>query len=281
MKKKRAVPVYLIILWIITGIWIMISFLIPYIHPIDLGDTDLINRYAMPSIFGISDSGFLLGADYLGRDILIRLLYATRTTFVIAFSGLISSSILGITMGMLAGVCGGFVDEFIMFLVSLRSCIPGIVIGIAISTVFGSTTFGMWVLITIVYSFGYVRQTRAQVLQVKNECYIECSRAIGASTFHIIKEHVLRNIAPPLIVIVTGRLSGIILYESSLSFLGLGIQAPNTSLGVMVNAGREQMILQWWQAIIPTTVIVFVVLTVTLTGDWLSDKLDPKLKMKS
>lgn len=281
MKKKRTVPIYLMILWTITGAWIVVSFLIPYIHPIDLGKTDLLNRYALPSIFGISDSGFLLGADYLGRDILIRLLYATRTTFILAFAGLISSAILGITMGILAGVFGGVVDETIMFIVSLRSCIPGIVIGIAVNSVVGSSTFGMWVLITLVYSTSYVRQTRAQVLQVKHESYIECSRAIGASTFRIIKEHVLRNIAPPLIVVVTGKLSGIILYESSLSFLGMGIQSPNTSLGVMVNAGREQMILQWWQALIPTVVIVIVVLTVTMTGDWLTDKLDPKLKMKS
>ena len=281
MGKKRTVPVYLLILWAITGTWIIISFLIPYIHPIDLGDTDLVNRYAMPSIFGISDSGFLLGADYLGRDILIRLLYATRTTFMIAFSGLISSAILGITMGIMAGVFGGVIDDLIMFIVSLRSCIPGIVIGISVHSIFGTSNLSIWVLITVVYCTGYVRQTRAQVLQVKHESYIECSRAIGASTFRIIREHVLRNIAPPLIVVVTGRLSGIILYESSLSFLGLGIQAPNTSLGVMVNAGREQMILQWWQAIIPTVVIVLVVLTVTMTGDWLADKLDPKLKTKS
>lgn len=281
MKKKRKVPIYLMILWTITGIWVIISFLIPYIHPIDLGDTDLINRYAMPSIFGISDSGFLLGADYLGRDILIRLLYATRTTFMIAFAGLISSAIIGISMGIAAGVFGGIVDEFIMFIVSLRSCIPGIVIGIAVQTVVGSSMFGMWVLITLVYCTGYVRQTRAQVLQVKHESYIECSRSIGASTFRIIIEHVLRNISPVLIVIVTGRLSGIILYESSLSFLGLGIQSPQASLGVMLNAGREQMIMQWWQAIIPAVVIVVIVLTVTMTGDWLSDKLDPKLKLKS
>lgn len=281
MKKKRAVPIGLMILWIITGIWVIISFLIPYIHPIDLGNTDLYSRYAMPSIFGLSDSGFLLGADYMGRDILLRLFYATRTTFSIAIVGLVSAGILGVALGVLAGVFGGVVDDIIMFIVNVRMSIPAIIIGIIVSSVFGSSNFSLWLLITLIQWTGFAKQARAQVVQIKNENYIECSRAIGASTFRIIREHVLRNIAAPLIVVTTSTLSGIILFESSLSFLGLGIKAPNTSLGVMVDAGREQMILQWWQAIIPTAIIILVVLTVSLTGDWLTDKLDPKLKRKS
>lgn len=281
MKKKRAIPIGLIILWILTGIWVIVSFLIPYIHPVDLGDTDLLHRYAMPSIFGMSDSGFLLGADYMGRDVLIRLFYATRTTFLIAITGLICAAVLGVLLGVVAGIFGGIVDDVIMLIANLRMSIPSLIIGIIVASIFGSSTASLLLLITLIQWTSFTKQTRALVLQIKNEMYIECSRAIGATTIRIIREHVLRNIAAPLIVVTTSTLSSIILFESSLSFLGLGIKAPNTSLGVMVNVGREQMILQWWQAIIPMIVIIMVVLTVSLTGDWLTDRLDPKLNRRS
>lgn len=280
MKKKRTVPIGLVCLWIITGLWITISLLIPYIRPVNLAETDLLNRYAMPSIFGISDSGFLLGADYLGRDILIRLLYATRTTFSIAIVGLLCAAVLGIGLGVLAGIFGGLADDLVMFIVNIRQSIPSIIIGIIVASTFGSSYGSLLLLISLVQWTSFAKQARAQVIQIKTENYIECSRAIGASTIRIIFEHVLRNIAAPLIVVATSTLSSIILFESSLSFLGLGIQAPNTSLGVMVDSGRGQMILQWWQALIPASVIIVVVMTVSLTGDWLTDKLDPKLKQK-
>lgn len=281
MKKRSGMPLSIVILLILTGTLIVTSLLIPYIHPIDLGDTDLRSRLAMPSIFGISDSGHLLGCDYLGRDLAIRLLYATRTTIMLAFTGLLCAATLGIVLGVIAGVFGGIWDDIIMFMINVRHSVPSVLIGIIVATIFGSTEFTMILLTTCIQWTKFARQARAQILQIKKESYIECSRAIGASSFRIICEHVLRNIASPLIVTTTLTLSSIILFESTLSFLGLGIQPPNTSLGVMVSAGRDQMLMQWWQAILPTALIVLIVMTASLTGDWLRDRLDPKLSGKS
>ena len=274
-------PLSIKILLLLTGILVAASFIVPIVHPIDLGDTDLPNRLAKPSIFGLSDSGHLLGCDYLGRDLLIRLLYATRTTFVLAFLGLLSSAVLGTALGVIAGVFGGIWDDIIMFLVNVRHAVPAVLIGIIAATIFGSTEFTMVLLTTLIQWTKFARQARSQILQIRTESYIECSRAIGASPMRIIFEHVLRNIASPLIVTTTMTISSIILFESTLSYLALGIQPPNTSLGVMVAAGRDVMLLQWWQAIIPTALIVLIVMTASLTGDWLRDKLDPKLKKHS
>lgn len=281
MKNRSKMPLSIIILLVLTGTLVLASLLVPYVYPIDLGETHLMDRLAMPSIFGISDSGHLLGCDYLGRDLAIRLLYATRTTIILAFTGLACAAILGIVLGVIAGVFGGVCDDVIMFLINVRHAVPSVLIGIIVATIFGSTEFTMILLTTFIQWTKFARQARAQILQIRKESYIECSRAIGASSFRIIFEHVLRNIASPLIVTTTLTLSSIILFESTLSYLGLGIQPPNTSLGVMVSAGRDQMILQWWQAILPTALIVLIVMTASLTGDWLRDRLDPKLRGKS
>lgn len=280
-RLKTKMPWSIRILLTLTGLLMVASFLAPVLFPIDLGATDLLNRLALPSIFGISDSGHLLGCDYLGRDLGIRLLYATRTTIILAAIGLSLAAVVGIAMGVLAGVFGGICDDVIMFMVSVRHSIPAIIIGIIVATIFGSKEYTLVLLTTLIYWTGFARQTRAMILQIMTESYIECSRAIGASTFRIIMEHVLRNIASPLIVHTTLTLSSIILFESSLSYLGLGIEPPNTSLGVMVNAGKTQMVLQPWQALIPVALIVLIVMTASLTGDWLRDRLDPKLRGKS
>jgi len=279
-KKRMDMPVSILILLILTGTLVVVSMLIPIIKPIDLGATSLTERFAMPSIFGLSDSGHLLGTDYLGRDIAIRLLYATRTTFMLAIVGLSLAAILGITLGVMAGMFGGWIDDAVMFAVNVRHALPAVLIGIIAATIFGSTEVTMVILTMLIQWSPFARQSRASIMQIKKESYIECSRAIGSSTTRIIFEHVLRNVASPLIVAATQALSSTILFESTLSFLSLGIQPPNTSLGIMVADGRDMMLLQWWQAIIPTALIVLIVMTAALTGDWLRDKLDPKLRQR-
>ena len=282
MKKMRTkMPLSIIVLLTLTAALIVVSFLAPYLYPIDLGETSLTERLAMPSIFGISDSGHLLGCDYLGRDLAIRLLYATRTTIMLAFTGLSLAALLGITLGVLSGMFGGVFDDIVMFMVNVRHALPAVLIGIIAATIFGSTEFTMIILTMLIQWSPFARQARASIMQIKKESYIECSRAIGSSTVRIIFEHVLRNMASPLIVTATQTLSSTILFESTLSFLALGIQPPTTSLGVMVSAGKDIMLLQWWQAIIPTALIVLIVMTAALTGDWLRDRLDPKLRGKS
>ena len=279
-KKKWLIPPDILFLMLVLLFIVVYSFTAPLHHPTDLTAINLIERLKMPSIFGLSDSGYLLGTDYLGRDIFSRLLYATRTSLSVALIGLVAAMALGTLLGVLAALFGGILDQIVIFLVNVIYSIPGILIGIVVATIFGSGMQMMILLIVLTRWVGFARQIRGQVLQIKQEDFIVASRAIGSSTFRILREHILVNIASQLIVVATLNLSGIILLESTLSFLGLGIQPPQTSLGVMVSTGRDQLTTSWWLAVIPIIVIVAIVLCVSLIGDWLRDRLDPKLKNK-
>lgn len=276
-KDNQAVPPFIRFLMISFLALAIFSLLAPALFPIDLGATSLTERLALP-VFIDKSSNHLLGTDHLGRDFAIRLVYATRNSLLIAFSGLIIAAFLGAGMGMLAGMNSGWIDSFIMFLADVRLSVPSTIIAIVCSSIFGSSKFSMIMIIGCTGFASFARLVRGQILQLKEANFIECSRALGASKFRILFEHILVNISSPLIINATIRLSSFILLESSLSFLGMGIQPPDVSLGVMISAGRNYMINSWWLAIIPSLVIILIVLDASLVGDWLRDKLDPKLQ---
>lgn len=280
-KRKLPVPLYILVLMVILSGIIVYSLIAPYIYRINLSAISLPERMLPPSIFGISDSGHLLGTDYMGRDIFIRIWYATRTSLIITFWGLLASMLLGTTLGIIGGLCGGKVDDLIVFLINVRVSIPAIIIGIVAATIFGAGTTTLVVLIAFIYWTAFARLVRAEILRIKTENYIECSRAIGASTTRILFEHIIINIASPLIVTATLNVSNILLFESSLSYLGLGVVSPETSLGLMVSSGRDQMVSSAWLVMWPIIMIVLIVMSISLIGDWVRDKLDPNLKNRS
>ena len=278
---KLPVPPYIIVFMIIFLVIVIYTFTVEIHHPINLFEINLRERLQKPSIFGFSDSGYLLGTDYLGRDIYTRLLYATKTSLTVAFTGLVCTAVIGITLGILAAMIGGIVDDIVIFLVNIRASLPALLIGIVVATIFGSGQKVMIFLIAVIHWTGFTRQIRGQIIRIKQENFIECSLAMGASKIRILFEHIFVNISSQLIITSTLNLSGIILLESTLSYLGLGIQPPNTSLGVMVSTGRSQLTNSWWLAVIPIIVIVIIIMCVSMIGDWLRDKLDPKLQNRS
>ena len=257
---------------------VLFSMLAPVLFPIDLGQTNLLNRLLPPSFMPGGQPQFLLGTDHLGRDFAIRLVYATRNTLLISFSGMLIASLIGTTLGVIGGLYRGWADTMVMFLIDARLSVPFIVIAIVCSSIFGSDKVMMVLIIGFAGWASFARLIRGQIIQLREANFIECSRAIGASRLRILFEHILRNISSPLIVHATMRLSSFILLESTLSFLGLGILPPDASLGMMVSAGRDYMISAWWLTMIPSAVIVVIVLQVSLIGDWLRDRLDPKLR---
>ncbi|MCL1912581.1 MAG: ABC transporter permease [Eubacteriaceae bacterium] len=259
---------------------VAIAFAAPLLFPIDLAKVSLGDRLANPR-FVDSDSPYLLGTDSLGRDILIRIIYATRTSLAISMTGMFFSLVLGVFLGAVAGMFGGIADIVVMFLIECRQAIPMMLIGIVLASTIGPGSFSIILTIIISCWSGIARITRGQVIQLRQSKYIESSRLFGASNIDIIFKHVLKNIASVVIVEGTLSLAGCILLESSLSFLGLGIQPPLTSLGIMVNNGRDYLISQWWLAIMPSLVIVLLSLQVSLIGDWLRDRMDPKLRHAS
>jgi peptide/nickel transport system permease protein len=278
--KQRSIPPSILIMMLFLGALVFLAILTPLLFPVDLGATDLRHRLAVPAFIDHA-SPYLIGTDELGRDLFIRLLYGMRTSLIVAFTGMLIALALGLAMGVAGGILGGKTDAFLMMLVDARLSVPTTIIGIICVCVLGPSQEALIFVIGMTGWSGFARLIRGQILQLKNTSFIACSRSIGASPMRIIIEHVLPNIASPIIVEATLSMSGFILLESSLSFMGLGIQPPNTSLGVLVSIGRDFMINQWWLAIAPGALITVIILQVSLIGDWLRDKLDPKLKNKS
>lgn len=278
--KKRAIPLSILTMIVLLSAMVILAMLAPVLFPVDLGATSLLQRLQKPSFLDPA-SPFLFGTDELGRDLAVRLVYGMRTSLIISFLGMLIALALGISLGVAGGLCGGKVDAVCMMLVDARLAVPATIIGIICACVLGTSQAMLIFVIGITGWSGFARLIRGQIMQLKNASFIECSRAIGASPLRIMAEHLLPNIASPVIVQATLSMSSFILLESSLSFMGLGIQPPNTSLGVLVSGGRSYMINQWWMAIIPGIAIVLLILQMSLIGDWLRDKLDPKLQSRT
>ena len=279
-KKRWVIPPTIIFLMVTLAAIIIAAILAPVIVPIDLGANDLTARLKMP-VFKDSASPYLFGTDNLGRDVAIRLLYATRSTILISFTGMIIATITGTALGIISGLCGKWIDAILSFLTDVRLSIPTTFIGIIFACILGATPVTTVLVMAITGWSSFCRLVRSQIFQLKGAKFIEASRTLGAGGVRIVFEHILINIASPLIVQATMELGGFILLESTLSFLGLGIQPPGTSLGVMVSNGRDYMLTHWWLAVIPSVMIVVLILEISLIGDWLRDKLDPKLKNAS
>ncbi len=276
-RTKRGVPPFILFLMVTFAAIFIFAMLAQALFPVDLGATNPLYRLRPPK-FVDADSSYLLGTDSLGRDFSIRLVYATQNSLIISLSGMLIAMALGVALGVLSGLYGGWLDWVIMFLVDARQSIPFIIIAIVCASIFGSDKLTMILIMGFTGWASFARLIRGQILQLKQSDFIECSRSIGASRIRILFEHILVNISSPLIVNATMRLSSFILLESSMSFLGLGIQPPGVSLGVLVSNGRDFLITNWWLAIVPSAVIVVIVLQVSLIGDWLRDRLDPKLQ---
>lgn len=237
---------------------------------------DLAARLSPPVWMG-GKSG-LLGTDFLGRDIFSRLLYAVRISLLVAFAGTLISCTLGTLLGFLAAHKKGWTDEIIMMLVDFQASMPFVLIALAVLAFLGNS-LGLFVAVMGLNGWErFARFTRGLARSASARGYVAAVRAMGASPLRIYLRHILPNIAGVLIVQFTLNFPSTVLLESSLSFLGLGIQPPLTSLGAMLGEGRNYLINAWWISVAPGTVIFCVTLSACILGDWLRDRLDPTLR---
>ncbi|WP_042267808.1 ABC transporter permease [Paenibacillus graminis] len=223
--------------------------------------------------------GHLLGTDELGRDILTRLLYSARISLMIGFSVAFASVAIGSIIGAISGYFGGWVDTVFMRIVDVMNSVPTLFLNILVLAIFGSRIEYMILILALTSWMSIARLVRGNFLQLREMQYVEAAKAIGVSSWGIIFRHLLRNASFPIIVNATLMVGGAILSESALSYLGLGIQAPATSWGLMLSNAQEFMLVDPLQAVYPGLCILLVVLAVNFIGDGIRDGLDPRQQL--
>ena len=254
------------------------ALLAPWLAPFEPTDQSLIARLRPPVPFDRAKAGHLLGTDELGRDMLSRTLFGLRLTLGLAVLGATLGLILGGGLGLLAGVAGGRSETGVMALVDVQIAVPFTLIALLAVAVFGST-LGVLVIVLGLHGWEqYARIVRGEVLKLREAPFVEAARAAGAGPGRIALVHILPNLVSPLVVQFTLSLSNIVLLESTLSFLGLGVQPPTATLGSMVGVGRDYMPTAPWIVLAPAAAILLVTFAVQILGDWLRDRADVRLR---
>jgi len=242
----------------------------------NLGDTILMA--SGPGTKAGGSTNYLLGTDQLGRDILSRIIFGARISLVVAAVTLGVGGGLGVLLGLVSGWYGGWVDEVVMRLVDLILAIPLILVALVLVVTIGQS-FEMIVGVLAIWIWPrFARMVRGEALQLKTLDYVSLARVAGASTPRILINHLLPGTANTIIVVGTLQVGIVILVEATLSFVGAGIPPPEPAWGAMVADGRDQISDAWWVAAMPGMAILLTVMSLNLFGDWLRDKLDPKLR---
>lgn len=244
----------------------------PLVIPISPLEISISDRLMPPS------GTHLFGTDSYGRDILSRVLYGARVSLLVSFSSVTFSLLLGTMFGVLAGYYAGWVDEIIMRTMDILLAFPAVLLAISIIAILGRGTQNAIIAIGIVYTPIFARVARSSVLQVRQLDYVQAAIAVGASQIRVMTRHLIPNSLAPIIVETSVSLGFAILSEAALSFLGLGTQPPNPSLGIMLSDGRAFISSAPWLAVFPGMMIMLAVLGFNLLGDGLRDILDPRLR---
>ena len=265
-ENKLAVVSAVIVLLLILG-----AIFAPLLTPYTFDEMDLANRLSAPS------AAHLLGTDEGGRDILTRLLYGARVSLLAGVVPTLASMLIGAFLGLLAGFRGGIADSLIMRAADVMLAFPSMLLAMVIMYTLGDGLINVFLTLSLVNWASVARIVRSEALQLKERDFVEAARVIGVKKGNIIIRHLLPNCIPTLIVLFTLNVPSSILTESSLSFLGLGIQPPSASWGLMVNAGRQFLYNAPWLSLFPSLMIMLVVLAFNFLGDGLRDVLDPHL----
>jgi peptide/nickel transport system permease protein len=251
--------------------FIMSGLLAPYILPYDPLAQELSNRLEPPSFDNF------LGTDQLGRDILSRLIDGGRITLFVGFTCATIASILGSILGLISGYFGGKLDSVIMRIADVQLAFPFMILAIALVAAFGPSLTNIVIILGLTSWVRFARVVRADTLLLREFDYITAATAIGSRHSRVIFRHILPNVISPIIVVMTLEIPRMILMESALSFLGLGVQPPQPSWGSMASEGRVYINVAWWLTTFPGLAIMLVVLSVNLIGDWLRDELDVRI----
>lgn len=276
LPKRDSWPIMVSIFILL--LFIMAAIFPQYLAPHDPKGMNLKDSFTPPFFQMGGSTKYLLGTDQLGRDILSRIIFGAQTALLVSAIGVFFAGGIGITLGIIAGYKGGWVDNIISRTVDVMSSLPTILLAMVLAIVFGTSLVNVAIIVCLVYWARYARIARAETLYIREMAYVAFSRIVGTSDIKIIIRHILPNIFSSLIVLATFELGTVITLEATLSFLGVGVPPPAPSWGGMCSGGRDFITSAWWVSFMPGLAIMLVVLSANLLGDWLRDKLDPKLR---
>ncbi len=263
---------------IILGILIFCAVFAPLVAPYDPIKINIMSNLMPPAWNAEGSIDHLLGTDKLGRDVLSRIIYGSRLSLSLSLIVILMGGSAGVVLGMISGYMGGAVDAVIQRAVEAMLALPTILVALVFIFTFG---FGFWNVIFILSPFiaaRFARMVRGETLSIKERDYVALAQVMGASKVRIIIRHILPSVFNTVIVLATLEVGHLILVESSLSFLGVGIPPPNPAWGLMVAEGREHIATAYWLSAFPGLAILASVLSINLFGDWLRDTLDPRRK---
>lgn len=265
---------------IILAIVLVAAIFAPLLVPHDPDAVDPLKRLLPP--FWIQPKGsfvHILGTDAVGRDILSRIIYGARISLSVSLVSVILSSLVGVTLGLVAGYYGRWIDAVIMRLVDIQLAYPLILFAITVAAVFGASLRNLIIVLVIANWVTYTRLVRGEVLARKQMQFVEAARVNGCTDRRIIRQHILPNVFSTILVIFTLQVASVLILESGLSFLGLGVEPSIPTWGSMLNEGRTYILTAWWLETFPGLAIMFAVLGINMLGDWIRDVLDPQLRV--
>lgn len=257
---------------------VIMAVLAPLLAPHDPIDQTLKDKLLPPFWMEGGTTNYLLGTDAFGRDILSRLIYGARVSLLVALLALTAGGGVGLTIGIVAGYLGGFVESVLMRLVDAAFTFPAILFALLLAVTMGQGLGTLVIAISLLLWASFARIIRGEVLALKQRDFVSLAKVRGCSTLRIMATHILPNVLNTFMVLVTLNIGVVIIAEASLSFLGAGIPPPTPTWGLMVSEGRGRIAEAWWVALIPGIAITLLVLSVNVFGDWLRDRLDPRLR---
>jgi peptide/nickel transport system permease protein len=255
---------------------VLIALFAPLLAGNDPYSQDLMARMKPPFWMAGSNPDHILGTDHLGRDYLARLLYGARISLAIGFIAALISGLIGTAMGVAAGYFGGRVDLVVTFLINVRLAMPVVLVALAVVAILGGSLHVVVTVLGLLLWDRFAVVMRSSVLQVRDLEYVNAAKAIGCSTRRIILSEIMPNIVNNLIVVATLEMAHAILLEAALSFLGLGVQPPTPSWGLMISEGKQMMLFEPWLIAIPGVALFILVLAINLLGDGLRDVTAPE-----
>ena len=265
----------------LVSLWLGLALFGPWVLNADPNRQDLSSTLLPPAWDPDGNGTHPLGTDHLGRDMLTRIVYGARTSLVTSVAAVMLGGLIGTLSGLIAAEWGGWVDEVIMRIVDIQLAIPFILLGITVMAMLGASIPNL-VLVLVLFSWViYARVVRSEVLNLREREFVLSAYCLGVPRWQIVLRHLLPNVMGLILAVGTLELANVIILESALSFLGVGVRPPQVSWGAMLADGRNYLTVAWWLTTLPGLTITITILGVNLVGDWVTEVLDPRRRWKS